>query len=95
MDGILSPETLQMLMQYSPFIMMAVVFYFFLYRPQKRQEKTRQEMLSAVKRGDQVVTIGGIHGMVTKVGETTITVEVAEKVELVFNRSAINAILPK
>ena len=95
MDGIFSPETTAMIMQFAPFILMGVVFYFILYRPQKKQEKVRQAMLAAVKRGDKVVTIGGIHGMVTKIGDTTVTIEVADKVELVFNRTAVNHVEPR
>lgn len=95
MEGILSPETMQMVVNFAPFILMGLVFYFMLYRPQKRQEKARNEMLAAVKRGEKVVTIGGIHGVVTQIGENTVTLQVADKVELVFNRSAINTIVPK
>lgn len=95
MEGILSPETMQMVVNFAPFILMGLVFYFMLYRPQKRQEKARNEMLAAVKRGEKVVTIGGIHGVVTQIGESTVTLQVADKVEMVFNRSAVNTIVPK
>lgn len=95
MEGILSPETMQMVVNFAPFILMGLVFYFMLYRPQKRQEKARNEMLAAVKRGEKVVTIGGIHGVVTQIGENTVTLQVADKVEMVFNRSAVNTIVPK
>lgn len=95
MEGLLNAESMQMLVNFAPFLLMALVFYFLLYRPQKRQEKERQTMLNAVKRGDKVVTIGGIHGTVMKIGDTTVTLEVADKVEIVFNRGAVNAVLPK
>jgi preprotein translocase, YajC subunit len=96
MDGMLSPEAMQSLMNYAPFILMGIVFYFVLYRPQKRQEKARNEMLASIKRGDRVITVGGIHGMITKLSDDGIVVlEVADKVELTFNRSAINAVIPK
>ena len=81
MDEIFSPATMQTIMNMSPFILMAVLFYFMLYKPQKKQEKQRQDMINSVKRGDKVVTIGGIHGVVVNAGETIVTVKVAEKVE--------------
>lgn len=95
MEGFLSAESMQMLVNFAPFLLMALVFYFLLYRPQKRQERERQAMLNAVKRGDKVVTIGGIHGTVMKIGDTTVTLEVADKIEIVFNRGAVNTVLPK
>jgi preprotein translocase, YajC subunit len=96
MDGMFSPEAMQSLMNYAPFILMGIVFYFVLYRPQKRQEKARNEMLASIKRGDRVVTVGGIHGMITKLSDDGIVVlEVADKVELTFNRSAISGVIPK
>ena len=95
MEGLLNAESMQMLVNFAPFLLMSLVFYFLLYRPQKRQEQERQTMLNAVKRGDKVVTMGGIHGTVMKIGDTTVTLEVADKVEIVFNRGAVNAVLPK
>jgi len=50
------------LVQYSPLILLVVVFYFILIRPQQKQQKVRKEMLGSLKKGDRVVTIGGIHG---------------------------------
>ena len=95
MDEIFSPATMQTIMNMSPFILMAVLFYFMLYKPHKKQEKQRQDMINSVKRGDKVVTIGGIHGVVVNAGETIVTVKVAEKVELEFSRSAVASVLPK
>ncbi|MFH1709094.1 MAG: preprotein translocase subunit YajC [Planctomycetota bacterium] len=62
-----------------PFI---VIFYFFFIRPQRKQQKKRETMLTAVEKGDRVVTIGGIIGRVTNVTEKTVTVEIDEKHEI-------------
>lgn len=69
------------------------LFYFLLLRPQQTQQKKRREMLSALNKGDRVVTIGGIHGTVTELDEKVVTLRVAEKVEMKFNRSAVGTIV--
>jgi preprotein translocase subunit YajC len=71
---------------------MLVIFYFLFYRPQKNEQKKRSDMLGSLKKGDRVVTIGGMHGTITAFGDDTVTVRVAEKVEIDFNRSAIGSV---
>ncbi len=80
-----------------PVIAIILIFYFLLIRPQKKQEKARTEMLKALKKGDRVVTIGGIHGIVTSVRDKGVTLKVddAGNVRLRFSRSAINRVLTK
>ena len=73
-----------------PFILMAAIFYFLLWRPQKKEQQRHQRMLDALKKGDKVITIGGIYGVVTTVGEKKSALEVAPGVILDFSRSAIN-----
>ena len=73
-----------------PFILMAAIFYFLLWRPQKKEQQRHQRMLDALKKGDKVITIGGIYGVVTTVGEKKIALEVAPGVILDFSRSALN-----
>ena len=71
------------LIQFIPFLGIMVVFYFFLIRPQQQQRKKHMEMIENVKRGDEVVTAGGLVGKVTKVSEgPEITVRLAEGVEV-------------
>ncbi len=72
---------------------MAVIFYFMLYRPQKQQQKKRDTMLEALKKGDRVVTIGGMHGTITAFSGDTVTLKVAEKVEVDINRSAVGQVV--
>lgn len=74
-----------------------VVFYLLLIRPQKKQEKARQEMLKGLKKNDRVVTIGGIHGTVASVREkdATLKLDDAGNVKVRFSRSAISQILTK
>ena len=65
------------------------VFYFFMIRPQQKKQKEQKELLSNIKKGDQVVTIGGIHARVYTVEETTVTLELDKGVKLTIDKSAI------
>ena len=71
---------------------MLAIFYFLLLRPQQKQKQEREQMLSAIKRGDRVVTTSGLHGTVTGMSEHTITLRVADQVKLEFDRSAIGRV---
>jgi len=72
-----------------------VVFYFFLIRPQKKKEEQRQKMIAALKKGDKVVTIGGIHGTVTQVDDTSILLQVDSNTKLRVEKSAVATVLSK
>jgi preprotein translocase subunit YajC len=69
------------------------IFYFLLIRPQQRQRKERERLLSALKRGDRVVTTGGMHGTITGLTEHTVTLRVADQVRLEFDRGAIGRVV--
>ena len=75
-----------------PFLAIIVIFYFFLIRPQNKKQKETQKMLDAVKKGDKVITIGGIHGTVSSVKENTVIVKVDDDCKLEFNRTAISSV---
>jgi len=75
-----------------PFLLIIVIFYFFLIRPQNKKQKETQKMLDALKKGDKVITIGGIHGTVTSVKDKTVIVKVDDDCKLEFNRSAIASV---
>ena len=69
------------------------IFYFLLIRPQQRQKREREQMLTAVKKGDRVVTSSGLHGTVTGLSEHTVTLRVADQVKLEFDRAALGRIV--
>ena len=75
-----------------PLILMFVIFYFLLIRPQQKRQKEHKALLANLKRGDDIVTAGGIMGRITNVAETFITVEVAEKVRLKVARGQIMSV---
>ena len=70
-----------------------VIFYFFIIRPQNKKQKDTEKMISAVKKGDKIITIGGIHGEVTSTKEHTLIVKVDEACKLEFNRNAIASVV--
>ncbi|MCQ2981501.1 MAG: preprotein translocase subunit YajC [Treponemataceae bacterium] len=80
----------------STLIMMAlifVIFYFFLIRPQNKKQKETERMIAALKKGDKVVTIGGIHGTISSTKEQTVIVKVDDGAKIEFNRSAIATVI--
>ena len=81
------------LVQYSPLILLVVVFYFLLIRPQQKQQKVRKEMLGSLKKGDRVVTIGGIHGVIKEIDDTVLTLRIADNVNIKFARAGIDRVL--
>ena len=81
-----------LLTQLGFFAAIFAIFYFLLIRPQQKQKRNREQMLSAVKRGDRVVTTGGLHGTVTGLSEHTVVLRVSDQVKLEFDRSAIGRI---
>ena len=82
------------LIQLLPLVLIFVVFWFFLIRPQQKKMKDHREMVAAIDRGDQVVMTGGIHGKVTGVSDDVLTVEIAERVKVKVDRAAVSRRTP-
>lgn len=76
-----------------PFVLMFAVFYFLLIRPQQRKSKQRNSMLSAIKKGDKIVTIGGMHGTIVELTDDTVVLRVNDATKITFERSAINTVV--
>jgi preprotein translocase subunit YajC len=72
-------------------LLIFVVFYFFMIRPQQKKARVEREFKESVKKGDKVVTIGGVHGRIVEVQDRTFTIEVAENVRFRVEKSAISA----
>ncbi|NCO58105.1 MAG: preprotein translocase subunit YajC [Nitrospirae bacterium CG18_big_fil_WC_8_21_14_2_50_70_55] len=72
-----------------PLVLMFVIFYFLLIRPQQHQQKSHKQMLQTLAKGDRVVTSGGIHGQVTEVKGETLVVAITDSVRVKVDRSAI------
>lgn len=83
------------LMSFLPLIIIFVIFYFLLMRPQMKRAKEHRKLVEALGKNDEVVTSGGILGKITDVEESIITVEIAEGVRIKVQKSAVSSILPK
>ena len=78
-----------------PLVLMFVVLYFVMIRPQMKRQKEHKAMIDALAKGDEVATAGGLLGKVSKIGDTTLTLELAAGVEVQLQRSAVVQVLPK
>ena len=83
------------LMQLLPMILMFVVLWFLMIRPQMKKAKEHKALIDGLGKGDEIVTQGGMAGRITKVGDDFISVEIAEKVEIQIQKPAIALVLPK
>ena len=78
-----------------PLVLMFVVLYFVMIRPQMKRQKEARAMIEALAKGDEVATSGGLLGKITKIGDTYLSVEIAAGVEVQVQRSAVVQVLPK
>jgi preprotein translocase subunit YajC len=76
-----------------PFVLMFAVFYFLYIRPQQKRQKQRNLMLSQLKKGDKVVTIGGLHGTIVELTDDTVVLRVNDTVKMTFDRTAVNTVV--
>jgi len=92
-------STEQQLLGFLPIILMFVVLYFLMIRPQMKRAKDHKTMLGALQKGDEVVTGGGVVGRITKVGDGYVTLEVAQRgdqaIEMQFQKQSVQTLLPK
>ncbi len=75
------------------FALIIGIFYFMILRPQQKRQKERQKLLDSVKKGDKVITAGGLHGTVAGLDEKTLLIQVADNVKMKFERSAIGSVV--
>ncbi|MGL5268987.1 MAG: preprotein translocase subunit YajC [Selenomonadaceae bacterium] len=84
-------ETTGLVVSYGPIVFMVVLFYFLLYKPQKKEQKRRIGMLETLKKGNRVLTLGGIYGEITAIHENVIKLKIADNVEIQVARASISA----
>ena len=82
-------------MNFLPIILMFVLLYFLMIRPQMKRAKETKAMIEALQKGDEVVTAGGVVGLISKLGDQYVTLEIAPNTEIVVQRSAVQVPLPK
>lgn len=81
------------LASFVPIILIFVIMYFLLFRPQMKRQKEQARLVSALKTGDRVVTASGIHGLISNVKDRTVTVKIADNVKIEMEKSAITSVL--
>lgn len=80
----------QMLTSFAPLIIIFAIFYFLMIRPQKKKAQEYKKMLDALKPGDKIMTAGGIHGVVEKVGTNTVTVKIAANTSVKLSKNSVS-----
>ncbi len=92
-------DTASSLMGMAPIVLMFVVLYFLMIRPQMKRAKEHKALIAALAKGDEVISAGGLLGKVSKVNDTYVTIEISEladkPVEVVMQKSSVSAVLPK
>ena len=87
-----APEGPGPLVQFFPLILIFIVFYFLLIRPQQQKAKAHRNMLGELKRNDEVVTVGGLYGRIMEIGEKVVTLELAQNVRVRIERAKIETL---
>ena len=83
------------MLSFLPIILMFIVLYFLMIRPQMKRQKEHKSMMEALNKGDEVVTAGGVVGRITKVSDAYVTIEISEGTEIVVQKNAVATLLPK
>lgn len=83
------------LMGFLPIILMFVLLYFLMIRPQMKRQKEHKSMVEALGKGDEVITAGGVLGKITKIGEVYVHLEVADGTEILVQKNSVSTLLPK
>lgn len=76
-----------------PFLLIILVFYFLILRPQQKRQKERQKLLESVKKGDKIITSGGMHGVVEGIEDKTVLVKISDNTKVKIEKSAVSTII--
>ena len=82
------------LMSFLPLILIIIVFYFFMIRPQLKKQKEQKKFRESLNKGDKVVTIGGIHGKIVEVKESTVVIDISNDLKITVEKSAVSSDFP-
>ena len=88
-------EAMAGILSWAPILFMVFIFYFLLYRPQKKAQQERSEMLAGLKVGVEIITIGGIYGTISELAEEFLKIKIADGVEIKISRNAIGTLAIK
>ncbi|MBF0593901.1 MAG: preprotein translocase subunit YajC [Candidatus Omnitrophica bacterium] len=90
----MAPQS-NMLMQLLPIVLIFGIFYFLLIRPEKQKQKVHQELLKNLRKNDEVLTVGGIRGIVVNVKDTTVVLRLDENVRVEFEKESVTSVIKK
>jgi preprotein translocase subunit YajC len=90
-----APGTTDLILQFVPLVLIFIIFYFFLIRPQQQKAKQHKAMLDALRRGDQVITAGGLHAKIVRVADDSVEAEIAPNVKVKLVKGTISAVVSK
>jgi preprotein translocase subunit YajC len=82
-----------MLMQFLPIVVIFIIFYFLLIRPQKKKATEFKKLLEGLKKGDKIVTAGGIYGVIEAVNDSTVVVKIAENTKVKLNKNSVATVV--
>lgn len=88
-------EAMAGMLSWLPILFMILIFYFLLYRPQKKAQQERSEMLTSLKVGVEIITIGGIYGTISELAEDFLKIKIADGVEIKVSRNAVGSLAIK
>ena len=91
----MNEDAMAAMLSWFPILFMLVIFYFMLYKPQKKMRDERNKMLQSLQIGARIVTIGGIYGTITEIYTETLKIKIAENVIIEVNRAAVSMIVEK
>ncbi len=72
-----------------------LIFYFMIYRPQRKRQKEREALISKMDKGDKVILAGGMHGTISAIEDTTVLIQVSDSTKIRFEKSSVNSVIPK
>ncbi|MEP7234993.1 MAG: preprotein translocase subunit YajC [Ignavibacteriota bacterium] len=72
-----------------------LIFYFMIYRPQRKRQKDREALIGKMDKGDKVILSGGMHGTISAIEETTVLIQVSDSTKIRFEKSSVNSVIPK
>lgn len=88
-------EMMAGMMSWAPILFMILIFYFLLYKPQKKARQERDEMLAGLKIGAEILTVGGIYGEITQLTDDFVMLKIANNVEIKISRNAVGSLAEK
>lgn len=88
-------EMIAGMMSWAPILFMILIFYFLLYKPQKKARQERDEMLAGLKIGAEILTVGGIYGEITQLADDFVMLKIANNVEIKISRNAVGSLADK